>query len=657
MTSDSPLQAGSSPEYNPEVNTPPDDTPPSPDYAPPVLRLSHNERRELDHINAILGEVGIDPITTKERVEDREKNKNLQLEKSARQLDKLHNKYLRLNSVDRSFIPPFGVFTAHDNLAKDRETFKSASVLEKLQILLESPVDQWTLKEGTRFFSCSEHLVRQARKMKTEGIRFVQRASKRGQPLSHEQVKLVESFYLKAMISRESSSETIILDGQCVPKYILQITVYEAFLEFREAHPQVKISRSKFYDLRPKNVIIPRLSQAHRFCMCITCQNLKLMLAADHRIGSFRELIPLIACDCTQESCMLGECLECKDLSLLRLHLEGVLGDKAKKVQYKHWENKGNSCEYLVQEATVGGLIESIVSLLTSKNKEHLYFKNAQQGYYQKLREDLDDQTLLLLMDFAENVSLHAQEEVSNKFYRREMASLFTAVVYRKVNGKLQHRSYGVFSDDLKHDVSHVMLALRAIRQSTPRPGEDEIFSGDPFAGISKICYFTDGARQHFKSKNSMWFLGLHNEIFGVPGVWHFHCSGHGKSPCDGVGASLKNIIRRRALKETPAATTKPILNALDIYRWSLEEPSLKTTVCLLDAVELKRCREVFQSVGNASRPVVGISTSHCFEQISRGLVQCKKTSTSKVTSDAPIIGNEEVSNQLLINAIATLKA
>ena len=78
----------------------------------------------------------------------------------------------------------------------------------------------------------------------------------------------------------------------------------------------------------------------------------------------------------------------------------------------------------------------------------------------------------------------------------------------------------------------------------------------DPFHKISRIIYFTEDARQHFKSRNATWFLGHHKEIIGVSGEWNFHASGHGKSPCDGVGASLKTAIRSHFLKGRTRPTT-----------------------------------------------------------------------------------------------------
>src|SRR5438105_9124795 len=101
-------------------------------------------------------------------------------------------------------------------------------------------------------------------------------------------------------------------------------------------------------------------------------------------------------------------------------------------------------------------------------------------------------------------------------------------------------------------------MALKEICNSPPNELA-EIIQGNPFDGITFIHYFTDGARQHFKSRNAMWFLGHHEEIFGVRAAWNFHASGHGKSACDGIGACLKSQIRRKALRETYSPDTAPI--------------------------------------------------------------------------------------------------
>jgi hypothetical protein len=46
-------------------------------------------------------------------------------------------------------------------------------------------------------------------------------------------------------------------------------------------------------------------------------------------------------------------------------------------------------------------------------------------------------------------------------------------------------------------------------------------------------------------------FLNLcqHESDFGIKATWHFFATGHGKSPCDGIGGTVKRIITKTSLQ------------------------------------------------------------------------------------------------------------
>lgn len=43
--------------------------------------------------------------------------------------------------------------------------------------------------------------------------------------------------------------------------------------------------------------------------------------------------------------------------------------------------------------------------------------------------------------------------------------------------------------------------------------------------------------------------LCYHKSDFGVKAEWHFFGTGHGKSPCDGIGGTVKRIITKTSLQ------------------------------------------------------------------------------------------------------------
>jgi len=133
----------------------------------------------------------------------------------------------------------------------------------------------------------------------------------------------------------------------------------------------------------------------------------------------------------------------------------------------------------------------TILDMVATKNREHYFVKAVQQDYMTHLRDTLEESALQVLMNFSENLACVVQGEVANTFYFRDMVSLFTAFVYRKVGGRLLRRSYGVLCDDLSHDICHVLLALQATRSApTPqgffRPKAQQMIPCDPFHKISR---------------------------------------------------------------------------------------------------------------------------------------------------------------------------
>ena len=63
--------------------------------------------------------------------------------------------------------------------------------------------------------------------------------------------------------------------------------------------------------------------------------------------------------------------------------------------------------------------------------------------------------------------------------------------------------------------------------------------------------------------------LAFHYQDFGIQTEWTFSSSGHGKSPCDGLGAVVKSSARKYLLKQGPEAA---FTSAKDFYRFILEK-------------------------------------------------------------------------------------
>ena len=83
------------------------------------------------------------------------------------------------------------------------------------------------------------------------------------------------------------------------------------------------------------------------------------------------------------------------------------------------------------------------------------------------------------------------------------------------------------------------------------------------------LLLYSDGAPSQYKNNNNMMNLSLHEHDFGIKAAWTFTSSGHGKSPCDGLGAVVKSAARRHLLKQGPEAA---FCSAKDFYEFTLEK-------------------------------------------------------------------------------------
>lgn len=63
---------------------------------------------------------------------------------------------------------------------------------------------------------------------------------------------------------------------------------------------------------------------------------------------------------------------------------------------------------------------------------------------------------------------------------------------------------------------------------------------------------FSDGAASQFKNNKNITNLLYHHQDFSLEAAWTFSSSGHGKGPCDGLGAAVKSAARKYLLKQGP---------------------------------------------------------------------------------------------------------
>ena len=111
------------------------------------------------------------------------------------------------------------------------------------------------------------------------------------------------------------------------------------------------------------------------------------------------------------------------------------------------------------------------------------------------------------------------------------------------------------FSNDSEHDTGFVYqvqkLLCNYLQLSHP--------------SITNIQYFLDGCLAQYKNYKNLLNLTFHKQDFKFDAVWNFFATSLGKSPCDGLGGTIK---RKLIIESLSRRKTTPIFTALQAHEF-----------------------------------------------------------------------------------------
>ena len=131
-------------------------------------------------------------------------------------------------------------------------------------------------------------------------------------------------------------------------------------------------------------------------------------------------------------------------------------------------------------------------------------------------------------MDFAENYSFVCQDAVH------------PVVVYYKDNCQsLSCKSFCMVRDEREHNAIVVHKFIHVVVDSLK----------DVSPSLNHIHYCSDGAASQYKNYKNFTNLLHHYTDFSVTADWNFFATSNGKSPCDGIGGTVKWLVTRACLQ------------------------------------------------------------------------------------------------------------
>ena len=153
--------------------------------------------------------------------------------------------------------------------------------------------------------------------------------------------------------------------------------------------------------------------------------------------------------------------------------------------------------------------------------------------------------------DFAENYQFPFQEKNQSCHWSKEYFLFHPVLDYCKDDtDSLQHISICFISDGNSHDTYFVYEVQKTMIS----------YLHELLTQVKKFFYFSDGCGGQYKNYKSLKNLCLYKQDFGLDAEWIFSATSHGKSPCDGIGGSVKYHAAKRSFP-------RPMNNQILDYR------------------------------------------------------------------------------------------
>ena len=219
--------------------------------------------------------------------------------------------------------------------------------------------------------------------------------------------------------------------------------------------------------------------------------------------------------DLADWNCIFHLCENCHDITNLIYHLKNIFenndfddddndddddDDDDDKINYKQW--LATDCTTLsCIQSTVDEFIQTATKIIYGLCHHH-FIKDSQASYLRASKENFDNKTCIILMDFVEDYSFIIQHAIQGFYWQNSQAMLHPFVVYYRdlSTSELRCGSYCVISDHLKHNQTTIHCFLAKLLSLT----------WNDLPHITSIKYFTDGAASQYINFKALINLAFH---------------------------------------------------------------------------------------------------------------------------------------------------
>lgn len=207
-----------------------------------------------------------------------------------------------------------------------REKMHTTQTSGEKYLILTSLPKSWTIRKIETEFNVSFTMARRAKKLVAEkGVMSTPHQKLGSRRVEEGTVQLINDFYYNDDNSRACAGQreyvTVNENGEKIKKQrrLLLMNLNEAYELFKESNPQIKIGRTKFIELRPRECILALdKCGTHSVCVCMYHQNIKLIFEPlkklnifDEGVITYKDLLRKLLCCFPTENCYINKCEKC----------------------------------------------------------------------------------------------------------------------------------------------------------------------------------------------------------------------------------------------------------------------------------------------------------------------------------------------------------
>lgn len=285
-------------------------------------------------------------------------------------------------------------------------------------------------------------------------------------------------------------------------KKLLLYTVKELHKKWKKENSQLCTlpGLTFFRSMKPKEFVSAGDPGTHNMCVCAIHENVKLKIYALKTGLTYRDFLAKTVCNVDEKDCMLRQCTKCPKKSVFIDFLKDLLVNNDSTVTFNNWttKNADGSKSTVMNLQKISQPLSSFIEELTNdlyKLSIHHYTSEIQKEYLNHCKNNLTEDTCIILMDFSENYAFIVQNSVQAWYFNNDnkQATVHPFVVYyiHPITKTVTSISYCTISDYRPHTALTVYMFVEKLVSQLKID----------MPAVKNVIFFSDGAPGHYKNK------------------------------------------------------------------------------------------------------------------------------------------------------------